>query len=104
MTEEEFWKSNPYKMQVYEKIYKEKMNTQNSLIFNMVGNYGISAFMFAIDHVLNGRKANTKYMSEPMQLFELTEEEKEQKAIEARKAFIAWAGYAETKYKKGGNE
>lgn len=103
MTEEQFWHSNPRIIKVWEKAYKMEQNRKNIIIHSMIGNYGISALMFAIDHCLNGRKAKTKYVEKPIQLFELTEEEKKQEAIKARQAFIAWAGMAEKKYaKKGG--
>lgn len=80
------------------------MNTLNEQIYSWVGNYGTSALLSAIDHGLNGRKANSKYLEAPIQMFELDEEEKEQEAIKARQAFIAWAGMAEKKFKKKGGE
>ena len=56
------------------------------------GNYGISALYFAIEHCLNGKKAKTKYVNEPImaKVLEndgLTEEEIYEK--ELRKALVA---------------
>ena len=104
MTEEQFWNSNPRIIKVWAKAYKLKMKTLNEQIHSWVGNYGISALLYSIDHGLNGRKAKTEYIKAPIQMFELDEEEKEQEAIKARQAFIAWAGMAEKKYKKKGGE
>lgn len=104
MTEEQFWHSNPRIIKVWEKAYKLKVNTLNERIHSWVGNYGISALVYSIDHCLNGRKASTKYEPKPIQMFELTEEEKQQETIKARQAFMEWASRAEKKYnKKGGN-
>ena len=56
------------------------------------GNYGISALCFAIEHCLNGKKAKSKYVNEPImaKVLEndgLTEEEIYKK--ELRKALFA---------------
>lgn len=56
------------------------------------GNYGISALCFAIEHCLNGKKAKSKYVNEPImaKVLEndgLTEEEIYEK--ELRKALLA---------------
>ena len=99
MTEEEFWKSNPAKMQAWEKAWREQEKRKNTMIHAFVGHYGISALCFAIDHCLNGRKAKSVYIEKPIQIFELTEEEKEIEVMKARQAFIAWAGMTESKVK-----
>jgi hypothetical protein len=104
MTIEQFWKSNPTIIKIWGDAYKLKINTLNNQIHSWVGNYGIQALMFSIDHCLNGRKAKTKYEEAPIKMFEHTEEEKEQEAIKARQAFIAWANREEKKYKKKGGE
>lgn len=104
MTEEQFWNSNPRIIKVWEQAYKNEQNRMNELIYAWVGNYGLSALCMAIDHVLNGKKAKSKYIEKPIRIFELTEKEKEQEAVKARQAFMAWAGMAEKKYKKGGEK
>lgn len=75
---------------------------QNELVHMWTGSYMLSALFTAIDGVLNSKKAKAKYIEKPIQLFELTEEEKEQEKIKAREQFLAWAGLAEKNYKKGG--
>lgn len=55
------------------------------------GNYGISALCFAIEHCLNGKKAKSKYVNEPImaKVLEndgLTKEEIQEK--ELRKALL----------------
>lgn len=90
MTEEQFWRSNPAIIKVYEKAWKMEQNRKNELIHTMIGNYGISALCYAIDHCLNGKKAKTKYLKKPIRLFELTEEEKKIAQKEALKAYERW--------------
>lgn len=99
MTEEVFWQSNPRIIKVYEKIYKEKENRRNQLVHAWIGDYGVSALTVAIDHVLNGKKAKSKYKEKPMRLFELTPEEKEKERQNAINMFLMWAGMTENKYK-----
>jgi hypothetical protein len=102
MTEEQFWNSNPRIIKVWEQAYKNEQNRMNNLIYNWVGNYGVSALMFAIDHCLNGRKAKAKYLEQPIQIFELTEEEKEKATQKARQNFLAWAENMQRKFDKEG--
>lgn len=104
MTEEQFWRSNPRIISAWEEVYKERINGENNRIYNYVGNYILSALFTSIDGVINGKKAKAKYIEKPIQMFELTEEEKKNKQQDAIAQFIAWAGMAETKYKdkKGG--
>ena len=100
MTEEQFWRSNPRIISVYEKIWKEECNRQNFLAHRYVGHYVLSALATALDGSFNGPKAKTKYIKEPFQLFELTEEEKKAKQQAAIAQFIAWADSTEKKYSK----
>jgi hypothetical protein len=102
MTEEQFWNSNPRIIKVWEQAYKNEQNRMNNLIYNWVGNYGVSALMLAIDHCLNGRKAKAKYLEQPIQIFELTEEEKEKATQKARQNFLAWAENMQRKFDKEG--
>ena len=55
------------------------------------GNYGLSALFTAIDGCLNGRKAKSKYLEEPIRIFPMTEEEKAEKERQETERFIAWA-------------
>lgn len=95
---------NVRKLKVYEKVYREKMDFQNNLVYSWIGNYGLSALFTAIDGVLNGKKAKAKYPDKPFRLFELTEEEKEIERKKALAQFMAWAGHAEKKYRKEGTD
>ena len=100
MTEEQFWESNPRIISVWEKAYKAKMNATNEFIHSWVGTYGLSAVTVAVEHCLHGRKAKTKYIEKPVQLYELTEEEKEREAEKERRKFIEWAKAAMNKNKR----
>lgn len=101
MTEEQFWHSNPRIVHVWENAYRLKVNTLNSYIHSWIGNYGISALICSIDRGLNGKKARSKYIDKPIQIFELTEEEKEEAIKKERNKFIMWAKSNMQKFKKG---
>lgn len=98
MTEEQFWRANPAIIEVWEEAWKRKENRKNELIHAWVGEYGISALVFAIDHCLNGKKARSKYMEKPIRLFELTESEKKAQKENATDMFIAWANATKASY------
>lgn len=76
------------------------MNATNEFLHTWIGTYVTSSVTVAVDHCLNGRKAKTKYVEKPVQLFELTEEEKELEAEKERKKFIEWARAAMNKNKR----
>lgn len=60
--------------------------------------------MVAIDHCFN-KKARSKYVTKPIELFEKTQEEIDQEPTKARQAFLAWAGMTKNKLKgKGEND
>ena len=99
MSEEQFWNSNPRIIKVWESAWRKEQLRQNELIHSYVGNYILSAVSTAVDHCLNGQKATSKYIEKPIQLFELTEEEKKQQQLKAIEAFMMWAKRAESKYK-----
>ena len=99
MTEEQFWRSNPAIIDVWEEAWKRQENRKNELIHAWVGEYGISALIFAIDNCLNGKKkARSKYMEKPIRLFELTESEKKAQKENATDMFIAWANATKASY------
>ena len=99
MSEEQFWRSNPRIIKVWEQTYKEELTYKNSLIHSFVGSYGVSALLFAIDSCLNGKKAKAKYIDKPIELFPEKVDEKT-KAENALARFVAWANLAESQYKK----
>ena len=98
MNEEQFWRANPAIIDVWEEAWKRQENRKNELIHAWVGEYGISALVFAIDHCLNGKKARSKYMEKPIRLFELTESEKKAQKENATDMFIAWANATKASY------
>ena len=51
MTEEQFWRSNPRIIKVYEQTWKDDQNRKNELLHAMVGTYGISAITVALSSV-----------------------------------------------------
>lgn len=104
MTEEEFWKSNPRKVDVWEISWKEEQKYKNQLIHSFVGNYVLSAVSVAVDHSLNGPKAKSKYIEKPIQLFPLTEEEKKAEQQKAIAQFMEWAKAQQKNYGKEDND
>ena len=103
MTEEQFWRSNPRIIKVYEKAWREEENRKNELTYAYVGNYFLSAMTVSVDHCLNGKKAKSEYLSKPIQIFELTEEEKEIERQKAISQFMGWTKNVAKKYsEKGG--
>jgi 3-methyladenine DNA glycosylase AlkC len=96
MTEEEFWHSNPRTINAYEQAWRDGINQQNVLVHAYVGNYVLSA----LAAVMNDKN---KYIKEPIQLFELTEIDKEKEKDKAVSAFMGWAKQTKSQYnKKGG--
>ena len=94
MTEEQFWRSNPRIIEVWEAAYKAKQESINHMAYTIFGTYGLSAFTTAIDGVLNGKKAVCKYIEKPIELFEPSEAEKEIKrqheVQESRREVMEW--------------
>lgn len=89
MTEEQFWHANPRKIKVWEEAHKAKINEQNRLNY-INGMYTLSATAYAVDHILNGRKAKSKYYNEPIRIFPKTEKELEQDRQDELKRFVAY--------------
>ena len=99
MSEEQFWRSNPRRIGVWEKAYKEEMTYKNGLLHTFVGTYFLSALTTAIDGCLNGKKAKAKYIDKPIDLFPKKVDKKTQEE-QALAKFVAWASLAESNYKK----
>lgn len=98
MTEEQFWASNPRILKVWSDIYKQKVEDENRKMHLYTGAYTLSALITAIDKCLNGKKAKSEYISEPLRLFEPTAEEKK-KAQEAElQRFIAWGNEVKSRF------
>lgn len=73
--------SSPKELEPFARAHKRKIEEQDYLQYVWWGNYGLSAVCFAVDHCLNGQKAKTRYLENPvfadMRTKELTEEEKQ---------------------------
>lgn len=87
----------PNELSAFYKAYKQKEQREDEKMWSWFGNYGISAFLVALDISHNGRNASVKYVEKPIytKLHEndgLTEEEiaeKEMlKAIEIEEQWI----------------
>lgn len=98
MNEEQFWRANPAIIKVWEKSFRLQEEHTNAMIHAYIGNYGLSALVYAIDHCLNGQKARTKYIEKPIRLFEMTEEEKKKEQEKALSAFIGWAEFTKDEF------
>ena len=68
------------------KLLRERRDNEAWLWF---GTYGISAFSFAIDHCLNGSKAKTEYMKNPLLSKENNDEDMSEDELQKqREAFV----------------
>lgn len=84
---EEFKHLNPKKLEWCYKGYKLKKEEEDRNSWQRWGDYGISALIFAIEHCLNGRKAQSKYIDKPiMERADIADNEKE--IQKQRKAFL----------------
>ena len=85
---EEFKHLNPKKLEWCYKGYKLKKEEEDRNSWQRWGDYGISVLIFAIEHCLNGRKAQSKYIDKPiMERADIADNEKE--IQKQRKAFLA---------------
>lgn len=105
MTEEQFWQSNPRIIKVWEKCWENEQNRQNLLVHMWMGNYALSANITALSQVLTpmfckGKQSQAKYIEEPIELFEKTEEEKQADYDATTQAFLAWGNAVINNYKK----
>lgn len=111
MSEEQFWRANPRIIKVWQEAWKKEQMWNNSLIFNYVGSYVISAMSVAVSNVmsplLTGKQGRAKYLEQPIELFELTPEEQEAKkqaeVEKAQRQFMEWAKQIKQNYRKEGN-
>lgn len=58
--------SCPYELWAYEKAHQQKLEEKDRLIHLWMGNYGLSALVFAIEHCLHGDKATSTYIKKPL--------------------------------------
>jgi len=79
ITLDDFWKLTPHKLKMITHAHIEKIKELDRLNW-ILGQYIQSAVGVAVEHCLNGNKAHSKYITEPIlkdygQDFGLTQEE-----------------------------
>lgn len=109
MTEDQFWKSNPRIIKVYEEAWRNEVNYKNMVVHAWIGNYGLSAVATALSLVLTpmfckGKQSRAKYIEEPIRLFPKTEEEKQAEYEAMTQALLSWEKNIVKKYSKKPNE
>lgn len=88
---EEFKHLNPKKLEWCYKGYKLKKEEEDRNSWQRWGDYGISALIFAIEHCLNGRKAQSKYIDKPiMERADIADNEKKFRSKEKRSSQDLW--------------
>lgn len=105
MSEEQFWRSNPRIIKVWEEAWKNEQNRTNHLIHAYVGSYVMSAMSTALADILipmfsKNKHSKAKYIEEPIRLFEKTEDEKKEEYELMTQRFIAWGNSLIKNYKK----
>ena len=106
MSEEQFWRANPRIIKVWNEAWKMSQNRENQMMHTYTGAYMLSAMSTAIENVmapmLGGKRGKAKYIEKPIDIFELTEEEKAlRKELEKEKSinqFKAWVDSLNEKY------
>lgn len=103
VTKFEFMHSTPKVLQAYDKAYKLKRKMEDEQAWYIFGNYGISAFIFAISHCLD-KKSKYEYIKKPLlsKIDEndgLTQEEIDEKEL---KKMILYEEQWQKQYKKKG--
>ena len=88
---DEFKTLNPTKLELYAKGFQMRQEERDNEMWMWFGNYGISALVYAMDHVLNGsNKAKSKYAEKPILLsHKLNKSNQEEKLRQQRELF--WA-------------
>lgn len=56
----------PADLKPYSLAYEVGFKEQDTYIWSVVGNYGMSALVTVLDGVFNGRKAKSKYIKNPL--------------------------------------
>ena len=104
MSEEQFWRSNPRIIKVWEKAWREEQNRVNAMTHAYVGNYILNAIEVGLSQILTpmfGKKqSNARYVEEPFRIFPKTEEEKEAEYEAMTQAFINWGNSLGNRFKK----
>lgn len=102
MTEDEFWHSNPRKINVYREAWRKNIEHENSMQHIFWGQYGMSALHTVMANILvpmfTKGHANQRYISEPVRLFKMTDEEIAEYKKEQTNMFVAWANSLKDNY------
>lgn len=86
-----FWHLNPTKLKPFQEAHRIKQENRDAEMWAFCGNYVLSAVITAVDACLNGRKASSKYIENPLlkdrinDTKEMTEEELQRQ----RELFVA---------------
>lgn len=95
-----FWELTPYKLKPFLKAERYKTKKQNEMCW-ILGQYIYNAVSVAVYNNFRGKKHRPqKYIEEPMQLFELEDWEKEEKAERERKKAIAFFNSLEQNFRR----
>lgn len=78
--------SCPADLEPYEKAYNAEMKSKDAMMYTWIGDYMVSAVTFAVDHVMNGRKATSKYPDSPIMA---RQEQMEKNKQKQRELFVA---------------
>lgn len=81
-----FWTLNPKKLLLISKGHKKRLMQQDQINW-LNGQYMVSAVGVAVEHVLAGRKAVSKYIEKPILLQMDEEEQKKEKMKEVNLFF-----------------
>lgn len=66
ITWEQFWGMNPRMIRCISIGHEKKIKEYDALIHTWVGTYGLSALSVAIEHCMNGKKAKSKFIENPI--------------------------------------
>lgn len=99
----DFWKMTPRIIKAHQKGQEEKMKLHDRLNW-VSGQYTVSAFATVLDNALNGRKAKSEYISEPilpkiLENARMTEEERLEIAMQ--KELLAMQQWIENDKRRG---
>lgn len=85
-TPDDIGESCPTDLKPYEDAYSLKMKQRDAEMWSWFGRYGTSAVSVAVDHILNGHKATSEYVKQPI----TREQEAEERNIQKqRELFVA---------------
>ena len=85
MTESQFWDGDPYLAKFYDKAYRLKREIENEQAW-LEGLYNLDAFAVVLANAFSKRGSKQqKYLERPIDIYPLTEEEKQRRLEEENK-------------------